>query len=175
MFSFERPRRLAAGNATSESVVLVVGGVQWMSGAHLHTVATEMVRYHLHERMHVVAKTLGSGFHQHVSGVHHRFNAADDGARNAQLVATARHLHMSTVDTFHPTVALFRDFYAGKCACHFHRIVATEDHEEEEEEEEMEEDSDDDADSDNHGHRFHVEGHINRVYAEQVLANICHG
>ena len=41
---------------------------------------------------------------------------------NKQIVSEARMLNIDVVDTFNKTVAMFQDFYPGKCACHFHQV-----------------------------------------------------
>lgn len=39
------------------------------------------------------------------------------------LAAYAESRGIITVDTFNVTVARFKEFYPGKCACHFHKVT----------------------------------------------------
>ena len=41
---------------------------------------------------------------------------------NAGLVEYARSQGFAVVDTFNMTMARYKDFLQGKCACHFHRV-----------------------------------------------------
>lgn len=36
--------------------------------------------------------------------------------------AAARH-GVTIVDTFNMTISRFKEFYPGKCACHFHKVI----------------------------------------------------
>lgn len=42
--------------------------------------------------------------------------------QNLWLADFARHYNIDVIDTFNITVARYKDFLQGKCACHFHKV-----------------------------------------------------
>ncbi|KAF7495205.1 Cadherin-like and PC-esterase domain-containing protein 1 [Sarcoptes scabiei] len=144
---------------------IIVGGVQWISQQHLNLIKKILFNEQIEREIKIVVKTLGSGFHQSVIGVHHM--ALSDqiklAAQNQQLINEAKRLGFEIIDTFNKTIGLFRDFYPGRCVCHFHKIVK------------MKRSSTKSSLLDASGQTFHyhVEGEINRLYSEILLSRIC--
>ncbi|XP_022234988.1 cadherin-like and PC-esterase domain-containing protein 1 [Limulus polyphemus] len=104
-------------------------------------------------------KTLGAGFHQPVDEIHSLSMAEHQKLvfHNLGLADFAKHYNFEVIDTFNVTVARYKDFVQGKCACHFHKVV-----ESEKEFNPMKRQS-----------RFHVEGTINAIYSEILLSRLC--
>ncbi|XP_075587160.1 cadherin-like and PC-esterase domain-containing protein 1 [Dermatophagoides farinae] len=74
--------------------------------------------------------------------------------QNQLLIDEALRLNFEVIDTFNKTIAMYKDFYPGKCACHFHRIIK-------------------EKTPDGTSIRYHVEGKLNRLYSEILLSRIC--
>lgn len=76
-------------------------------------------------RMQVAVKSLSSGFHQHTFSVHYA-NLTEQKRlvhQNDQLLAMAKRLNYSVVDTLAITTPMYLNFYPGKCSCHFHQTI----------------------------------------------------
>jgi hypothetical protein len=106
----------------------------------------------------LVMKTLGAGFHQHIEGIHcltleeHQKLAQ----HNLGLQSYALKLGIEVIDTYNITIAKFKDFMPGKCACHFHKVseIGT-------------------SDSNSGQSHYRVEGQINAIYTEILISRIC--
>ncbi|XP_065351092.1 cadherin-like and PC-esterase domain-containing protein 1 [Cloeon dipterum] len=137
--------------SNSSDTILVVGGVHWLATNHLHTLIKILKREGL-EGAKIVVKTLGSGFHIPADGVHLLSTRQQEKLvlHSQGLAAFGKHFNMEVVETFNITAARFRDFLPGKCACHFHNVNAS-------------------------GREgvFHVEGAVNAIYSEILLARMC--
>ncbi|RWS25930.1 cadherin-like and PC-esterase domain-containing protein 1, partial [Leptotrombidium deliense] len=103
-------------------------------------------------------KTLGAGFHQPIQGVHCLSLEEQQklSAHNAGLSTYAAMHGIQVVDTFNMTVARFKDFYPGKCACHFHLITDIES-----------------KSMSTSQQRYHVEGFVNAAYSEIFISRLC--
>ncbi|KAM7309234.1 cadherin-like and PC-esterase domain-containing protein 1 [Ixodes scapularis] len=154
----ERSRPLQNNSNT----ILIVGGVHWLATQHLHMLVKALRSDNL-QGIRLIIKTLGAGFHQPVEGIH-CLNMNEQKKlmmQNLWLSEFARHYNFDVIDTFNITVARYKDFLQGKCACHFHKVVPLP----------------------TPKHRppgrpppqpsFHVEGEINAIYSEILLNRIC--
>ncbi|KAL3225615.1 hypothetical protein MRX96_049165, partial [Rhipicephalus microplus] len=67
----------------------------------------------------LIIKTLGAGFHQPVEGIHCLSMNEQKKLmmQNLWLAEFARHYNIDVIDTFNITVARYKDFLQGKCAC----------------------------------------------------------
>lgn len=140
----------------SSNTVLVVGGVHWLGKQHLTLILNALNRERL-TGVRLVMKGLGAGFHQLVKGV--RFAPLDEqrrllGQEQETAEFAAKH-GFGVVPTYNMTMARYKDFLQGKCACHFHKIT------------EKYSSPKDELPS------YHVEGVINRWYSELVINEIC--
>ncbi|XP_064488708.1 cadherin-like and PC-esterase domain-containing protein 1 [Ornithodoros turicata] len=146
----------------NSNTILVVGGVHWLATQHLYMLVKALRRDHLHG-IKVIIKTLGAGFHQPVDGVH--CLSTNDQKKlmlqNQWLIEFAKHYAFEVIDTFNMTVARYKDFLQGKCACHFHRVVPLSTFQENGYSRQTQPPS------------FHVEGGINAMYSEILLNRIC--
>jgi len=161
---------LRRSNASGADSTLIVGGLDWLSIQHLHTIRAVIQSEKL-EGMAVVMKTAGAGFHAPVTGVHRTSVAGVAAAtRRLRLLTQAAHrrFHFGVVDTWNMTLARYADFFAGQCQCHFHQIVEEEKEEEKEEEEEEEMDASSSA-----GLRFRVTGAIHQAYSQILMDQLC--
>ncbi|XP_033745982.1 cadherin-like and PC-esterase domain-containing protein 1 [Pecten maximus] len=140
----------------SSNTVLVVGGVHWLGKHHLSLILQALNRERL-TGITLVMKGLGAGFHQLVNGV--RFAPMDEQRRllsQEQETSDFAVQHgFGVVPTYNMTMARYKDFLQGKCACHFHKIT------------EKYAAPTDDVPS------YHVEGDINRWYSELVINQMC--
>ncbi|KAH7644999.1 pc-esterase domain-containing protein [Dermatophagoides farinae] len=140
--------------------IIIIGGVQWISRQHLHIARQELRSLGFtndsDDQIRLVVKTLGSGFHQSVIGVHYMpvSEQIKLALQNQLLIDEALRLNFEVIDTFNKTIAMYKDFYPGKCACHFHRIIK-------------------EKTPDGTSIRYHVEGKLNRLYSEILLSRIC--
>ncbi|OWF35067.1 cadherin-like and PC-esterase domain-containing protein 1 [Mizuhopecten yessoensis] len=138
------------------NTVLVVGGVHWLGKYHLSLILKALNRERL-TGIRLVMKGLGAGFHQLVNGV--RFAPMDEQQRllgqERETADFAAQHGFGVVPTYNMTMARYKDFLQGKCACHFHKIT------------EKYATPTDDVPS------YHVEGDINRLYSELVINQIC--
>ena len=108
----------------SARTVLVVGGVHWISTHHLNVIRRATKKLNL-DRITVVIKSLGAGFHQAGGGAEN-FNTSGHQKlliHNLSLVDYARAHGFLVQDTFNMTMARYKDFLQGQCACHFHRVM----------------------------------------------------
>ncbi|CAG5126124.1 unnamed protein product [Candidula unifasciata] len=146
--------------------VLVLGGVHWLAKHHFNILLETLHRDHVNKWT-VIIKGLGAGFHQPLHGVH-QLSAMEQQqlySHNQALLATARRLGFSVVDTFSMTMSRFRDFLPGRCACHFHQVSPVQTPAVEQlwtagaEEKPRA--------------RFHIQGDINAVYSEMVVNRMC--
>ncbi|CAN7989448.1 unnamed protein product, partial [Ixodes hexagonus] len=146
----------------NSNTILIVGGVHWLATQHLHMLVKALRSDNL-QGIRLIIKTLGAGFHQPVEGIH-CLNMNEQKKlmmQNLWLSEFARHYNFDVIDTFNITVARYKDFLQGKCACHFHKVVPLP----------------------TPKHRppgrpppqpsFHVEGEINAIYSEILLNRIC--
>ncbi|XP_071083354.1 cadherin-like and PC-esterase domain-containing protein 1 [Haliotis cracherodii] len=157
----------------STKTVLVIGGVHWLAKHHIDVVIKALRREGL-TGVQLVVKGLGAGFHQPVSGVHCLSQKEQQRflSHNQATLKYARQSGFSIVDTFNMTMARYRDFLQGKCACHFHRVSMTKTsynpsnavgskH------------SLSSSYSESSQTVYHVEGEINAVYSEMLISQIC--
>ncbi|ELU17104.1 hypothetical protein CAPTEDRAFT_217127 [Capitella teleta] len=110
----------------SHRTVLVVGGVRWISTHHLNVIRAALKRVHL-EKILVIIKTLGAGFHQAVKEPRNSFPSDPQKlhVHDLGLISYAQAHGFHVLDTFNMTMARHKDFLQGQCACHFHRIKET--------------------------------------------------
>ncbi|XP_072174301.1 cadherin-like and PC-esterase domain-containing protein 1 [Diadema setosum] len=159
--------------------VLVVGGVHWLALHHLTVLEQALNRLGLN-RAQVIVKGLGAGFHQPVDGIHclTQMEQKKVFLHNQGLGERAVRSGFGFVDTFNMTMARYRDFLEGKCACHFHKVKevgiippgegsvpgrqATNMSGEVK-----------DRGIDGLDRRYHVTGGINAIYSEILLGQIC--
>ncbi|XP_061195466.1 cadherin-like and PC-esterase domain-containing protein 1 isoform X2 [Saccostrea echinata] len=135
--------------------VLVVGGVHWLASQHLDLIIKALKRENL-SHIKLIVKGLGSGFHQHVNGVHYlpQTDIQKLVLRERELEKHGRKLGFEFIKTFNLTMARFKDFLQGKCACHFHKLSEVK----------------------NPGSEktvYHVQGEINEIYSQMVINSIC--
>ncbi|XP_022298570.2 cadherin-like and PC-esterase domain-containing protein 1 [Crassostrea virginica] len=134
---------------------LVVGGVHWLARQHLDLIIKALHRENL-THIKLIAKGLGSGFHQYVNGVHHlpQSDIHKLVIREQELEKHGRKLGFEFIKTFNMTMARFKDFLQGKCACHFHKLSEVK--------------------SPSLGRAvYQVEGDINEIYSQMVINSIC--
>ncbi|XP_074645947.1 cadherin-like and PC-esterase domain-containing protein 1 [Tubulanus polymorphus] len=133
--------------------VFVIGGVQWLAMHHLNLLRSTLNRVGLSGAK-LVIKSHGAGFHQPVNGM--RTISVGDfqtlHSLNQDLLNHGRRLGYNIVDTYGITMARYKDFMQGKCACHFHKIVEN---------------------SNSSTRLFHVDGDINAIYSEMIVNRIC--
>lgn len=147
---------------------MVVGGVHWLATQHLHM----LLRAIRVERLHgirLVMKTLGSGFHQPVEGVH-TLSMEDQRKlllHSMGLAEFAKHYNFDVIDTFNITIPRYKDFLQGKCACHFHRVVDVT------ETETNQSGWKNKRNSFSIQPEYHVEGDINAIYSDILLSRLC--
>lgn len=135
--------------------VLVVGGVHWLAGQHLDLIIKALKRENL-TRIKLIAKGLGSGFHQHVNGVHYLPETEIQNLvqRERDIERHGTQLGFQFISTFNMTMARFKDFLQGKCACHFHKLS------------EVKKDNYDKT-------MYHVQGEVNEIYSQMIINSIC--
>ncbi|XP_075751842.1 cadherin-like and PC-esterase domain-containing protein 1 [Rhipicephalus microplus] len=146
----------------NSNTVLIVGGVHWLATQHLYMLVKALRGDHL-QGIKLIIKTLGAGFHQPVEGIHCLSMNEQKKLmmQNLWLAEFARHYYIDVIDTFNITVARYKDFLQGKCACHFHKVVPVQ------------------APKNRPPGKpppppsYHVEGDINAVYSEILLNRIC--
>ncbi|XP_056132696.1 cadherin-like and PC-esterase domain-containing protein 1 [Lampris incognitus] len=107
----------------SQQTVLVAGGVQWLKTNHLKVIREVLEREGLNKIM-VVVKSLGMGFHLPVDGIR---SLSLEGVRelyreNSRIIATVKHYGYEVIDTFSITMGRYKEFLQGRCACHFHEV-----------------------------------------------------
>ncbi|GFO27706.1 cadherin-like and pc-esterase domain-containing protein 1 [Plakobranchus ocellatus] len=149
--------------------LLVLGGVHWLTKHHLQSLQARLKRDGL-RNVKIVVKGLGAGFHQPVTGIH-QLSLIDQQKmyyKNKELLRYSRSQGYLTVDTFPMTMARFKDFLQGKCACHFHKVSA----------EHPSVLSKLLPNATYQALPFHVQyrvqGEINAAYSEMVINRICH-
>ncbi|XP_046406281.1 cadherin-like and PC-esterase domain-containing protein 1 [Ischnura elegans] len=146
----------------NSDTVIIVGGVHWLSIQHLQALTRTLQREGLQGAV-IVVKTLGSGFHTQVEGVHYLPKAQQEKLllHSMELAEFAKQHSMEVVDTFNITIARYKDFLQGKCACHFHKVVEVPGPEE--------------GSPAKQQTRYRVEGPINAIYSEILLGRVCKG
>lgn len=157
----QRSRPLDNTNDT----ILIVGGVQWLATQHL-LMLLRVLKVEKLNGIQLVLKTLGSGFHQAVDGVHSL--SVNEHQKllqhNLGMANFAKHYGFEVIDTFNITVARYKDFLQGKCACHFHRVIKVPYPESIWKKHQS---------KSRPSPRYHVEGSINAIYSEILLSRIC--
>ncbi|XP_016137144.1 cadherin-like and PC-esterase domain-containing protein 1 [Sinocyclocheilus grahami] len=105
----------------SPQTVLVAGGVQWLNLNHLRTIQQVLEREGL-EKIVVVVKSLGMGFHLPVDGIRSLLlNGVQELYNvNKNILESAKHLGYEVIDTLSVTMGRYKEFLQGQCACHFH-------------------------------------------------------
>ncbi|RUS76123.1 hypothetical protein EGW08_016119 [Elysia chlorotica] len=169
--AFAKLRKRAQAVSKQSETVLVVGGVHWLTSRHVQALQARLDREGL-KNVTVVVKGLGAGFHQPVTGVY-QLSLADQRkmySSNKELLSYSRSQGLHTVDTFSMTMARFRDFGQGKCACHFHRVSA--DRPSVLEKLSLRTSS---AHVPSAHAQYSVHGEINAAYSEMVINRICLG
>ncbi|XP_041457826.1 cadherin-like and PC-esterase domain-containing protein 1 isoform X1 [Lytechinus variegatus] len=166
--TFNHLLRIAGPLSNDSNTVLIVGGVHWMAIHHLTVIQDVLHRSGLIGIKKLV-KSLGAGFHQPVDGIHCLTLAEQRKVllHNQGLQQAAFRMGYSFIDTFNMTMARYKDFLEGKCACHFHKVEEI-DIQKSQEHPDLEK-------VEGHGMtgRYHVTGHINAIYSEILLAQIC--
>ncbi|XP_071784213.1 cadherin-like and PC-esterase domain-containing protein 1 [Asterias amurensis] len=106
------------------NTVLVVGGVHWLATHHMKVLQQSLAREGLSDIRRVM-KSLGAGFHQPVDGIHCLSLQEQRKVfhHNQGILNYAKGAGFDVVDTFNITMARYREFLQGKCACHFHRVT----------------------------------------------------
>ncbi|ESO98523.1 hypothetical protein LOTGIDRAFT_174209 [Lottia gigantea] len=144
----------------NSNTVLVIGGVHWLGKHHIDVVNKALNREGL-TGIRLVIKGLGAGFHQPVSGVHCLTQSDHEKLLNHNRVlldyASKNRYHV--IDTFNMTMARYKDFLQGKCACHFHRVSLVKENTKTRHSVDQP--------------QYHVEGEINAVYSEMTINEIC--
>ncbi|KAI1278749.1 Cadherin-like and PC-esterase domain-containing protein 1 [Halotydeus destructor] len=137
--------------ANNSSTVVIFGGVQWLANQHIKMLLHALASSGL-EGIKLMMKGLGSGFHQRVRGVHYVPVQEQEklSAHNLELVSYAEALGIAVVDTYNMTASRYKEFYPGKCACHFHRVIKS-----------------------NMEGYFRVDGPVNAAYSEILISQIC--
>ncbi|XP_070558831.1 cadherin-like and PC-esterase domain-containing protein 1 [Ptychodera flava] len=173
------------------NTVLIVGGVHWLATHHLNVIQQSLQREGL-TGIKKVMKGLGAGFHQPVDGVHCLSLKEQSKLllHNAGLHDYAVSLGYDVIETLNMTMARYKDFLQGKCACHFHKVrevsagnvkPSTETPEFYVAEKPAFYHIDDGLDEeDEDGENgvptyYHVDGNINALYSEILLSRICGG
>ncbi|XP_059366895.1 cadherin-like and PC-esterase domain-containing protein 1 isoform X2 [Carassius carassius] len=107
----------------SPQTVLVAGGVQWLNLNHLRTIQQVLEREGL-EKIMVVVKSLGMGFHLPVDGIRSLpLNGVQELYNvNKNILESAKHLGYEVIDTLSITMGRYKEFLQGRCACHFHEV-----------------------------------------------------
>ncbi|KAK8776920.1 hypothetical protein V5799_029735 [Amblyomma americanum] len=146
----------------NSNTVLIVGGVHWLATQHLYMLVKALRGDHL-QGIKLIIKTLGAGFHQPVEGIHCLSMKEQKKLmmQNLWLAEFARHYNIDVIDTFNITVARYKDFLQGKCACHFHKVVP------------VQAPKTRPPGKPPPAPSFHVEGDINAIYSEILLNRIC--
>lgn len=103
--------------------MLVAGGVQWLNLNHLRTIQQVLEREGL-EKIMVVVKSLGMGFHLPVDGIRSLpLNGVQELYNvNKNILESAKHLGYEVIDTLSITMGRYKEFLQGRCACHFHEV-----------------------------------------------------
>lgn len=153
------------------NTILVVGGVHWLAPHHLNVIIRALQREGL-SGIKVVIKSLSAGFSQPVEGLRHMILQEQRKLllQNMALVNYARSHGLDVIDTFNMTMARYKDFLQGQCACHFHRVKEV-----------LPSFSQYMRWTEKNGHnkltnmpiQYHVEGAINAVYSELLFSRIC--
>ncbi|KAI8742978.1 cadherin and PC-esterase domain-containing protein 1, partial [Biomphalaria glabrata] len=145
--------------------VIVLGGVHWLVRRHLDILADFLSSMGLTNTK-VIIKGLGAGFHQPVRGIRQR--SLEDHHRlyvhNQAVLSYAKSKGFSVVDTFGMTMARYKEFLPGKCACHFHKVVPAE---QSIVQKLFSQGSQDPQTT------YTVEGEINALYSEMIINRIC--
>lgn len=155
----------------NHNTILIIGGVHWLAAHHLNVVIKALKREKL-SKIKIIIKTLGAGFHQPVDGVHCLTQKEQKKLtiHNQNVINLARKNGFYIVDTFNMTMARYRDFMQGKCACHFHRVKETLPSFTQYLQTLHRIGQNDTADM---PIIYHVEGPINAAYSEIILNQIC--
>ncbi|CAG0889964.1 unnamed protein product [Darwinula stevensoni] len=103
------------------STVIVIGGYGFLASTHIHMISRVLRREGL-EGSRVVIKTIGAGLRDSCNSLE---EVCRLGVQNNALKALALAKGFRVLDTFNITMARFRDFYPGSCACHFHKTEAS--------------------------------------------------
>ncbi|XP_047431277.1 cadherin-like and PC-esterase domain-containing protein 1 isoform X2 [Mugil cephalus] len=169
----DRSRPLENSNRT----VLVVGGVQWLSTNHLRILRDVLDRESLGDVL-VVVKSLGMGFHLPVDGI--RSLSLTEVQRlhrdNSDIIAAAKHHGYEVIDTFSVTMGRYKEFLAGRCACHFHEVKRFWSPGETRTTPGRTGQSavlDTDREAGPNLPTYHVRGPVNQVYSEILLSRLC--
>ncbi|XP_077979695.1 cadherin-like and PC-esterase domain-containing protein 1 [Glandiceps talaboti] len=177
-------RTLPLENNTN--TVLIVGGVHWLATHHLNVAQQSLKREGL-TGIKKLMKGLGAGFHQAIDGVHCLTLQEQRKLllHNAGLHDYAVSLGYDVVETLNITMARYKDFLQGKCACHFHKVreMTAEDMKPTTKTPEfyvakkpsmyrLDEEVEDFNDGPTY---YHVDGDINALYSEILLNRICGG
>eukprot|EP00057_Strongylocentrotus_purpuratus_P012207 XP_011666681.1 PREDICTED: cadherin-like and PC-esterase domain-containing protein 1 isoform X3 [Strongylocentrotus purpuratus] len=171
--TFEQLLGIAGPLSNNSETVLVMGGVHWMAIHHLTVVQHVLHRTGL-TGIQKIVKGLGAGFHQPVDGIHCLTIAEQRKVylHNQGLQHAASQMGCQFVDTFNMTMARYRDFLEGKCACHFHKVEEMNSYRSQEGALHPQPNSKWVKGEDRTG-LYHVTGRINAAYSEILLAQIC--
>lgn len=72
-------------------------------------------------------KGLGAGFHQPVEGIRYVSPSEQSNllVREQDVLEYAKLHDFKVVATFNMTIARYKDFLEGNCACHFHKVCSS--------------------------------------------------
>uniref|UniRef100_T1KKD3 Uncharacterized protein n=2 Tax=Tetranychus urticae TaxID=32264 RepID=T1KKD3_TETUR len=144
--------------ANTSDTVLIFGGVQWLASQHINLLLQSLSSLQL-TGIKVIMKTLGAGFHQKIDGIHSL--SLDEQQKlalhNQRLIELAESHNIAVVDTYNMTISRYKDFYPGKCLCHFHQVVPIQEINQ----------------SGQPWTRYHIEGDINAACGEILINLLC--
>ncbi|XP_072915645.1 cadherin-like and PC-esterase domain-containing protein 1 [Hemitrygon akajei] len=171
----------------NDQTVLVVGGVQWLNKRHLDIIQKVLQRQNLLNIL-VIIKSIGMGFHLPVDGIRSLSlkEVQNLWKDNMEILSEAKNCGFDVVDTFSITMGRYKEFLQGKCACHFHEVVKSENsistiHTKmkhlahfltEKDKSSQRKHAAQDVLSAFKSH-YHVKGPINQAYSEILLSRVC--
>ncbi|XP_073429472.1 cadherin-like and PC-esterase domain-containing protein 1 [Dendrobates tinctorius] len=163
----------------TNQTILVVGGVQWLNTDHLQIIQRVLKRENLLGIL-VIIKSIGMGFHLPVHGIrslsHVQIRKLSE--ENSLILKTAKLYGYEVVDTFSITMGRYKEFLQGKCGCHFHEVVKSQEVKEKKMKLIKNYTIGDKIFPPVHDNllqlsRYHVQGPVNQVYSEILLSQMC--
>ncbi|XP_069620972.1 cadherin-like and PC-esterase domain-containing protein 1 isoform X1 [Ranitomeya imitator] len=163
----------------TNQTILVVGGVQWLNTDHLRIIQRVLKRENLLDIL-VIIKSIGMGFHLPVHGIRSlspvQIRQLSD--ENSLILKTAKLYGYEVVDTFSITMGRYKEFLQGKCGCHFHEVVKSQEVKEKKMKLIKKYTIGDKIfplvhDNLSQLSRYHVQGPVNQVYSEILLSRMC--
>ncbi|KAM4039025.1 cadherin-like and PC-esterase domain-containing protein 1 [Anomaloglossus baeobatrachus] len=163
----------------TNQTILVVGGVQWLNSDHLQIIQRVLKRENLLDIL-VIIKSIGMGFHLPIHGIRSlspvQIRQLSD--ENSLILKTAKLHGYEVVDTFSITMGRYNEFLQGKCGCHFHEVVKSQQVKEKKMKLLKNYTIGDKVfpliyDNLSQLSRYHVRGPVNQVYSEILLSRMC--